>query len=165
MKLKFVKIAQPIIAVLFLFPSSTAFSQTEKEVKNMVESKQFVFVAEFALPMSGRSVALNSQYDLTISGDSAIAYLPYYGVAYSAPMNSDEAGIKFASAKSDFFSVVAKKDGWDISLTPKDISGSQKLSLHVSSNGRSTLQVTSVNRQPISFTGYIKKYESAKRGF
>lgn len=165
MKTKSVHINKGLLIILFFVSSVSAFSQDEKEVKNMVASKQFVFVAQFAMPMSGKMVTLTSEYDLTISGDSAIAYLPYYGVAYSAPINPDQSGIKFASAQSNFSSSAAKKDGWDISLTPKDISTNPKLDLHVSSTGRATLQVMSNDRQEISFQGYIKKYDIPKKGF
>lgn len=144
---------------------SFLFSQSDTAVKNMVESGQYIFVAEYAMPMAGRTIALTSEYDLTVSRDSLIAYLPYYGRAYQAPLDPAQGGIKFTSVKFDYKTTKAKKGGWDISMATKDQSDNNRLFLYIAANGRATLQVSATFRQPITFTGYIKESPKPKKAF
>jgi hypothetical protein len=153
------------LLLMFLMNPAFIFSQKEADIKNMVASAQYIFVAEYAIPMTGRTVALTSEYDLTVSKDSIIAYLPYYGRAYQAPLDPSQGGIKFTSSKFEYQTVKAKKNGWDISIVIKDQSDNGRLALHVASNGRATLQVSTTFRQPITFTGYIKENPLPKKAF
>lgn len=123
-------------------------------VRQKVEAKRYTFVAQTAIPMRGRTVQLTSLYDLKIAGDSVIAGLPYYGRAYSAPINPSDNGINFTSVSFDYKSTYRKKR-WEISIKPKDIQSVSEMNLIIYSNGRATLQVTSNNRQPISFNGML----------
>lgn len=122
-------------------------------VENFIRSKEFVFKAQTVLPMSGTSRQLTSDYDVRFLGDSIVAYLPYFGRAYSAGYG-EGGGIDFTSTNFDYTAKQRKK-GWDISIKPKDAKDVQQLNFTVSENGYATLQVTSNNRQPISFNGYI----------
>ncbi len=63
--------------------------QKEKEdkIQNLVNSKDFVFMAESASPMGGRTIYLTSAYSVWVSNDTLVIDLPYYGRAYSAPVN------------------------------------------------------------------------------
>jgi len=70
--------------------------QAEK-VQRLIEAQDYKFVAQQALPMSSKSIYLTSEYHLRVSNDTIIAYLPYYGRAYVAPMDASEGGIKFES--------------------------------------------------------------------
>lgn len=123
-------------------------------VRQKVEAKKYTFVAQTAIPMRGRTVQLTSLYDLKITGDSVIAGLPYYGRAYSAPINPSDNGINFTSVSFDYKSTYRKKR-WEISIKPKDIQSVSEMNLTIYSNGRASLQVTSNNRQPISFSGVL----------
>src|ERR1700759_1734003 len=70
----------------------------EAAVKKMVDDNHFYFVADYALPMRGGMKTLTSTYDLKITKDSVMAFLPYYGQAYVAPNPTEnEGGIKFTS--------------------------------------------------------------------
>jgi len=71
----------------------------------------------------------------------------------------------FTTSKFEYLKEDNKKDGWDVTITPKDAADVQKLYLHISSNGYATLQVTSTNRQSISFSGYIEENRQPKKAF
>lgn len=71
----------------------------------------------------------------------------------------------FTSNEFEYKKENHKKNGWAITITPKDVSGIQKIYLQISSRGNASLQVTSSNRQPISFNGYIEDNKQLKRGF
>jgi hypothetical protein len=90
-----------------------------------------------------------------VAPDSIISFLPYFGVAYQAPISTAEGGIKFSSAQFDYTSSIAKRQSWQVSIKPKDVPEVTQLSLHIFNNGEATLQVISTNKQAISFNGYI----------
>src|SRR5690349_2178984 len=53
-------------------------------IKSLIEKQRYVFLANYAMPMRGGGISLNSPYDLTIKKDTLIAFLPFYGQAYKA---------------------------------------------------------------------------------
>jgi len=100
---------------------------------------------------------LTPGYSLKVSGDSLVANLPYFGRAYSAPMNPADAGINFTSTNFDYKVAERKKGGYDISIRSKDKTYNADFALTVYDNGSAYLQVTSTDKQPISFNGYLKE--------
>src|SRR5438105_11782972 len=76
-----------LIAVIALPAIVQSQNKKDKqaEIKNAVESKNYVFKAQTALPTSGRIRQLTSDYDLRVTGDTVVSYLPYFGRAYTAP--------------------------------------------------------------------------------
>lgn len=131
--------------------------QTEKEalVKQKILDKRFTFIAETALPMRGSMRQLTPGYDLRVAGDSVVVYLPYFGRAYSAPLNLIGGGVQFTSVKFDYKVTERKKGGWNIIIKPSDVDDGQQLNLTIFTNGTASVQATSNNRQPIQFNGYI----------
>jgi hypothetical protein len=127
----------------------------ESSIKNMVDARNYVFVAQTALPVTGGMRQLTSYYDLKVSKDTIVSALPYFGRAYTAPIDPTEGGINFTSTKFDYTTTERKKGGWDVSIKTKDGKDAQQLFLTISENGYAALQVTSNNRQAISFNGYI----------
>ncbi|CAL1519297.1 DUF4251 domain-containing protein [Chitinophaga sp. MM2321] len=127
------------------------------EVKALIDSRNYVFVAQSALPMNGRTRQLTSEYNVTVTADSVVSYLPYFGRAYSAPYGSNKSPLDFKTKQFKYTSTPRKKDGWSISVKPTDQQDIQNINITVSSSGYGTLQVTSNNRQPMSFNGYIKE--------
>lgn len=97
---------------------------------------------------------LTSEYDMTVTENKIVTYLPYFGVAYAAPINPAEGGVNFTSTNFNYIPAERKK-GWQILIKPNDVQDVQQLILDVSKGGFSTLQVISTNRQAISYTGYI----------
>jgi hypothetical protein len=133
--------------------------QAEQEaiIKDLIASQRYIFKAQTVMPSAGRVRNLSSGYDVKVSKDTVIAYLPYFGRAYSAPINTTDGGIKFTSTNFTYKLTERKKGGWDIEIQPKDASDVQRLNFSVSSNGYTTLQVINTNRQPISFYGSVMK--------
>ncbi len=133
-------------------------------VKDWIEHRDFEFVAQTAVPLGGRSMQLTSEYTLTVAGDTIISFLPYFGRSYSASAYPTEGGIKFTSTDAEFSISPKKKSGWDILIRPKDVSNAYQLRLTAHPSGNALLQVTSTNRQAISFNGNIREREKRKKG-
>ena len=164
-------------------------AENAAELKRIINGKRYVFRANFALPMgsasvrvsgfsmpmnnianamNGGSVPLTSSYDLTLSNDTLTAFLPYYGVAYTAPpMNSNEGGVKFTTTKFEY-KVTEKKNGnieiffKPLNLDQRAPSDVQRMTLTVSAGGFANLQITLLNRQPISYSGRLEEYMPKK---
>ncbi|RZK40476.1 MAG: DUF4251 domain-containing protein [Pedobacter sp.] len=163
--------------LFFLILATVSFNlsaQTDKATtKKIVAAKDFTFVATTALPMNsvemnniinrmpgavggGNINLMSNDYDLRITPDSVIAYLPYYGRAFnSAPMNPTEGGYKFTSTDFSFNNKEKKKGGWEITLNAKDTKDGVRMTLVIGTNGYATLIVNSNNKQSITYNGYL----------
>ncbi|MGF1923867.1 MAG: DUF4251 domain-containing protein [Bacteroidia bacterium] len=162
-----------ILFCLFTIVSFSVNAQTDTTTtKRIVEAKNYIFVASSALPMNsseinnilsrmpggngGGSIDLTgASYDVRITGDSLVAYLPYYGRSFSAPIGRDDTGYKFTSTKFAYEKTARKKGGWQITINPKDTKESVRMNLTVGTNGYATLIVNSNNKQSITYNGYI----------
>lgn len=150
--------------LLFTFTACFQFSiqaqndkkeQKQADIQKLIQSKNFVFVAQYASPLGGRQINLTSIYDVKLSADTIVSELPYYGRAFVAPINPADGGINFTSTNFTYTVNDKKKGGWEITVLPKDTHDARQMFLTVSAEGYASLQVTSNNRQPIGFTGYI----------
>ena len=162
-----------VILILFTFITLQVGAQTDKvTTKRIVEAKNFTFIASTALPMNsaeinnilssmpgtngGGSINLTgANYDVRVTTDSVIAFLPYYGRAFSAPINRDDNGFKFTSTKFSFENIVRKKGGWQITINPQDTKENVRMNLAITANGYATLVVSSNNKQSITYNGYL----------
>jgi hypothetical protein len=149
------------IILAILLSTNVLYAQKKNDLKKeaiekMITAHNYVFKAQTVLPTGAvPNRQLTSDYDLRVSPDTVVSYLPYFGRAYTAPMDPTKGGIQFTSTKFDYKETQRKKGGWDILIKPHDIQDATQLSLNISETGYASLQVISNNRQPISFSGYI----------
>ncbi len=127
-----------------------------EEINALVNNFDFMFEASYAHPTGYRSIYLSPYYSVKLSPDTVNAYLPYYGRAYTAPMNRDEAGIKFTSTDFEYrVNPGRRKGNWQIDIRTKDTGREILLHFDIWENGTARLNVIDQNRQPISFQGNI----------
>jgi hypothetical protein len=147
---------------LFLFAALAAVipvwaQSTDKTaaIQSLVESKNYVFRAQTALPQSGQVRNLTSIYDLKITTNALVSDLPYFGRAY-APVDPNDGGIQFTSKDFTYTSKPRKKGGWEIAIKPNDIKADvRQMWLTITTTGYATLRVICNNRNPISFNGQV----------
>jgi hypothetical protein len=163
-----------ILSLAFLLIGVQLFAQTNKETTlKIVADKNYTFIANTALPMSnndinrvlammpgsqgGGSINLTgSQYDVKVTKDSIVAYLPYYGRSFSAPMDPTQGGIKFTSKDFTYLESKNKKGLYTIQINTKDVKRENyRFTINISTNGYASLTASSVNKQPIIFNGYL----------
>jgi hypothetical protein len=146
-------------ALLILVASVNAQDKEDKNaiLKKAIEAKSYVFVAQTVQPTSGRLRQLTSTYRLEVKVDTVIADLPYFGRAYTAPIDPSKGGINFTSTDFEYTNTPRKKGGWSILIKPKENVDARQLILDISANGYANLQVISNNRQAISFSGYVQE--------
>lgn len=141
-------------------------AQTTKEVqkaeetmmvKNALDARNYTFVAQSMIPMSGMMRQLTGLYDLTVSDTEVVSFLPYMGRIYMPmidPMN--DGPLRFTSNNFTYNATADSKKGWTISIKPNDVRSVREFTLNVQDDGRATLQVMGNDRQPVTFYGYIE---------
>lgn len=165
MKLNFI-----LLTAIFLVSCSaqkTGLNSTT--VTEMVENQNFTFEAKSVfpsedprnnprvmLPNGSQLYQLSPGYDLKVTPDSVIAYLPFFGRSYTAPINPSEGGIKFTS--TDFsYKKNTRKGNYEIEIIPRDPRDIRNLYLTISPSGFTSLRVSSVNKTGISYNGEVVK--------
>jgi hypothetical protein len=156
--LNYLLIASFLLAGIFCFAQKPNKKATkEAEIQNLIDSQSYVFHAQQLTPLGGGTRQLTPNYDMLVKPDSIGADLPYFGRAFEAPINATDIGIKMCTRKFNYEKVNAKKGGWEITIKPTVRMDVQQMFLSISKEGYSTLQVTSLNREPITYYGYISK--------
>lgn len=161
-----------LLIPVFAVQSAPLYAQSAKAdkqagqaavIRNLVDSQNFDFIAQSAMPMRGPVRQLTSDYDLSVTNNRIVSDLPYFGQAYVAPIDPSRGGIQFISKDFEYKATERKKGGWDILIRPKDYSDVQSLTLSIFEDGHASLQVTSTNRQSISFNGYVTAVRPGKK--
>lgn len=140
-------------------------TQTKEQntIEELITAKNFVFVPQTVLPANGRTRQLTSYYDVTLKNDTLISFLPYFGRAYTAPLNPTKSELDFTSTNFDYNITPLKKGGWDVMIKPHDETAVRQFVFTVFDNGTASLRVNSNNTQPISFNGYITEPRQRKQ--
>jgi Domain of unknown function (DUF4251) len=138
--------------------------QDEKKIaiKNMIDSQHFVFFAQTVSPLRGGIRQLTSEYDVQIDKNSLVSYLPYFGTAYAPPTNPAESDLSFNTNQISYSVLPFKKHGWTITIKPKNNNGVLQYIFTIFDNGTANLNVTSISRDAISFSGYIQQVQKKK---
>jgi hypothetical protein len=150
----------PFCILLSTAVSAQSTKEDKKKAKQeqlaaQIEARHFTFNAQSATSARGRTRQLTGSNTLVVHGDSLDAYLPYFGRAYSATPGDTHGGINFSSTSFSYDAQPAKNGGWTISIKPEDEKDASSMQLSISRDGYATLQVTSNNRQMISFYGQV----------
>jgi Domain of unknown function (DUF4251) len=153
------KVIIVLIAAISIFSACSSSKEgtglTQAQVQELLTGRQYQFRATDVKPMSGKSRVLTETYTLNVGRDEINADLPYFGRAYTAPANPAEVGVRFSSRDFAYDQKDRSKDGWEITITPRDVSDIRDCRLIVYSNGNADLTVNSNSRQTISYRGYI----------
>jgi hypothetical protein len=145
------------LVALFAAACTTTKAQENPPVNlsSVINSKNFIFRAETALPMRGGVQQLSAGYQLAVNDLSIVSDLPFYGRAQTVPIGVTDGGIKFTS-KDFSYDAVSNSKGWKITIKPNDVSHVRQLFLTIFTNGTATLDVMNIHRDDISFRGYVR---------
>lgn len=144
--------------ILFACSSSKKIVKLNSDdIKDMVNSSQFVFVADRVLPLRGRTRNLTSRYTVNLTKDTLNCDLPFFGQATQAPMDPSQGGIVFVSNKFSYDVVAKNENQWNVTIKPGDNTNVQQLFFTIFSNGSANLNVLSTYKDAISFSGHIEK--------
>ncbi len=130
------------------------------QIKNMMDDSRYIFKATYVTPPKGTGTALTAEYDLKVTKDTVAARLPYVGKSYDL-INSSDADIRFICTNFQYKIKPGKFGAWEITIKPNtrnilDLTDVRMLKLNISPTGFASLEVHSYNREPISYSGYIR---------
>ena len=151
-----------LFSIVSIVKAQKPVNKKEAEVKQLVDSRKFLFIATDVSPMTGNTRYLTSEYDLKILPDTITAYLPYFGRVTSPSIDliNGEGGIKFTATNFAYTVSDGKKGRKNIEINIKENIDVSKLSITIFSNGKANLNIVSNGRQPISYNGYITEIKN-----
>jgi hypothetical protein len=169
------KLNYPLVLIFMIgftalsFTNSRAQEKTKKQLKEekklekqnqiavLIDSKEFVFVANRVQPQGGRSINLTSDYFAEFHPDLIKCDLPFFGRAFSAGYGNDN-GMKF-EGKPSIYSIEKNKKNYAAKIEVRGTSDSYSMILLVYFEGSATLSIISNNRSSISYDGDIKAFK------
>jgi len=138
-------------------------AQKEQEIKQLIESQQFRFIARAVLPMSGPRIDLTSTYDLTVDSTMVEAWLPFFGRAYQAEYGGRDGGIKFKEEVEKIDVTYNKrKQIYQINMDVDTDKDNYRVRITAGLSGYGDVSINSNNRQSISYYGIIEPLEKKK---
>lgn len=150
-----------VCLVSFAACGSTQLTKEESErikaqVNAALMSQNYTIKAEQMMPMGGKTKNLSGGYALEIHDDSAKAHLPFFGRATQVPYGGD-GGIKFDEKMKGY--KISQDDSnnlWYIEFQVNASDGyNYQFYITVFDNGRSSININSSQRDPISFYGAL----------
>ncbi len=137
---------------------NTAKSQNTEDqqriMEAMIENRTFVFNATDMFPRGEAGIKLNYDCDVQLIDSMMISYLPFMGKSYNLTPNQPQSGFDFTQEIEDY-QFKKKKKGYEVKVDVKNGSDFLKYTFYVTETGSSTLNVSSNQRQSISYYGSI----------
>lgn len=121
-------------------------------IKKGVDDRNFKIDVNFVTPVRFPAMHIDGGYELRVHGDSIYSYLPFFGRVYVAPYGREDQGLHFADTLSDY-TVRRKKDQFIIRMTVRRPADTHVYNLVVFDNGNASVDVTSQQRERISYSG------------
>lgn len=132
----------------------------EQEIRQLIDSGQFRFVARSVIPMSGPRVDLTSVYDLKMDSTAVEAWLPFYGRAYHVEYGGRDGGMKFSGEAEDMdVQYNKRKKMYQINFTVDTDKDQYQVRISAGLSGYADVSINSNNRQAISYYGIIEPLE------
>ena len=165
MKTIIIKRSVSLLLAAFLLPlflsncssSKNVSALSHDEVQGMVNSSQFTFVADRLTPLRGTTRFLTNYYYLTVNKDKLNSFLPFLGRIYHPLLDPSEGPLRFTSTRFTYTVTPKSKNGWEVMIKPSDYQNVEQMEFDIFDNGTANLNVTSTDRDDISFSGRIEK--------
>ena len=144
----------------------------QEKIATLVQAGNFVYEASSANPLrisvldilpngTGQQLRqLSPGYYLSVSADTLKAKLPFFGRSYQAELDPSKAGIEFETTDFKYNYSKSKKGYYNITIKVSNQKSADRFNLTVSKDGYSTLQVHSIQLDPISFYGRLTPHEA-----
>ncbi len=138
-------------------------AQKEQEMKQLIDSLQFRFIARSVIPMSGPRIDLTSVYDLEMDSSKVEAWLPFFGRAYHVEYGGRDGGIKFkGEAENLDVEYNKRKKIYQIRFEVDTDKDQFQVNISAGLSGYADVNISSTNRQAISYYGIIEPLEKKK---
>ena len=106
-------------------------------------------------PMKGSSRSVSYGYSVEVRNDSLISYLPYFGGAYNVPYGGGK-GLNFSERIGSYRESQKNNGERQIEINVTNEEDTYIYLIKVFSNGNSSIDVTSRQRDHISYSGELE---------
>ena len=135
--------------------SSEKAAEQAAMVKNVLANRHYKIDVNFMYPLRGSARSLTSEYSVEVRNDSLISHLPYFGEARNLPYGGGQ-GLNFAERINSYNEYQKKLDEFVIEIGVKNSEDIFVYTINVFDNGKSSIDVRSRQRDPISFNGDMR---------
>lgn len=137
--------------------------EKEKEIKALIDAKEFVFIGNSAFPQGFRTIDLTTNPNFVeFKKDMIKSEMPFFGRGFAGVgYGSNNGGLDFEGTPKEY-SVENTRKGYQIKAVVKGTNDEYRLFLSVASEGGAMLSISSNNRSPISYDGEIRPLEKKK---
>ena len=123
-------------------------------VQKALADRQYTVNIQMMFPQRGKSVNVSSNYSLQVKGDTLVSYLPFFGRAYNVPYGGGD-GYNFTAPIKEYHVQKASNGNTNIMINVNTREDFIKYTLDISPNGNTYIDVTSREREPISYSGQV----------
>ncbi len=136
-------------------------AQTEKLVRQRLDSRDYKIDVAFMIPMRGGSESVSGSYSLEVKDKMVDSYLPYVGVATSLPYGGGK-GLNFKDKIKKYRDSGWKKDQRVIVISTDNGEDDIEYTITVFTSGDANIYVHMNNKDDISYTGSLDTSEKEK---
>ena len=123
-------------------------------VKQQLDAQRYEITIQFMQPRRGAMQSVNSRYFIRVDGTHLRSSLPYIGVAYSIPYGGGK-GLSFESEIEEYVEDSHRADRRRFIFSTDNEEDYLVYRLTVFNNGSADLEVSSRNRESISYRGFL----------
>lgn len=133
-----------------------AARQLQSQIEDSINRRTIKVTVNYANPLRMPPRHLTADYSIALRGDTVTSWLPYFGVAHRADISNDSASpLIFKEKAYDVKVVKGRRGAYDITFATRHRSEMLEYRLSVFPNGNAMLNVTSSDRDAISFDGDV----------
>ena len=125
------------------------------KVTKALEARDYKIAVNRMYPMKGSSRSVSYGYSVEVRNDSLIPYLPYFGGAYNVPYGGGK-GLNFSERIGSYRESQKNKGERQIEINVTNEEDTYIYLIKVFSNGNSSIDVTSRQRDHISYSGELE---------
>lgn len=125
------------------------------KVTKALEARDYKIAVNRMYPMKGSSRSVSYGYSVEVRNDSLISYLPYFGGAYNVPYGGGK-GLNFSERIGSYRENQKNNGERQIEINVTNEEDTYIYLIKVFSNGNSSIDVTSRQRDHISYSGELE---------
>lgn len=125
------------------------------KVTKALEARDYKIAVNRMYPMKGSSKSVSYGYSVEVRNDSLISYLPYFGGAYNVPYGGGK-GLNFSERIGSYRESQKNNGERQIEINVTNEEDTYIYLIKVFSNGNSSIDVTSRQRDHISYSGELE---------
>lgn len=150
-----------LLLAMVLSSCGSSNSASPENIEELVNSKNYEIVNNWAVPMRGTNInLLGNPNAITFKNDSVEVYLPYFGVRQSGGGYSGEGGIKYNGPMENVKYSEGDKNAlesirFDINIRTENL----RFFINIYPTGKTTTNVNSSQRDAITYRGQVQKIE------